>query len=268
MTSRDGEGLRNPAAPSEDLGDLLLRHAGRSFAPPQAASATVWRGVESALAAGSLAPAPLTPSVPSGTSGVAGTSGTAAAMAPRTIALGLSWKAAVGLLAMGLVGVGVMAAWPRASHVEQPRMPEVLAPPEATAVASPSSSQRDVPLATSAPLAEPLAEGPVSPVVPHASRAPGAASPPPPEVTSPATEASMLLEARQAIRAGDQARALRLLSAVSPRGPLAEEREILTIEAFAGAPHSAPRAKKMAAQFLERHPQSPYRGRAEAVLAR
>lgn len=250
MSSSDSDMPRKHGA-GDDLGDLLLRHADRSFAPPQAAESSVWRGVESALAVGSLAPTPLAAPAPAET---------AVSLAPQKVALALSWKAALGVAAIGLAGS--VALYVR--HAAPTPAPD----PVASAV--PASSLAVSPMLLAPDTAAALSQDPpallVAPESPRAAKAGVAAAPPPASTGMPLADAEKLLEARRAIRTGDTARALSLLATVSARGPLAEERDVLTIEAL--APANGPRAKKLAAQFLDQHPQSPYRGRAEAVLAR
>ena len=72
-------------------------------------------------------------------------------------------------------------------------------------------------------------------------------------------ESQALLQARQAARAGETARALDLLEQARrrfPHGTLAQEREALTIEVLAEAGN--PTAKQRAKAFLHAHPRSPH----------
>lgn len=242
----------------DDLGLLLLRQADRSFAPPPAAAASVWRGVESALLVGSMAPTPLAPT-PSTSAPIT------ASLAPQKVAIALSWKVGLGLGVAGLVGAAAFFAAP----AQAPPSP---ADPPATAVSAPfsvpssfvvSSAGEGAILAAGAPTSQPAASGPALSVAIPATPLPTHASPVPP---LPPSDAEKLLEARRAIRSGDSARALVLLGAVSPNGSMAEERDILTIEAL--VPSNKVKAERLATQFLQQHPHSAYRGRAEAVLAR
>jgi hypothetical protein len=73
-------------------------------------------------------------------------------------------------------------------------------------------------------------------------------------------ESQAVLAARQALRSNDAAAALRLLEQARQRfgsGALAEEREVLTIEALAKSGDGV-RAAERAKTFLRTHPRSPY----------
>ena len=255
MSIRESKFPGEAAHASDELGALLLRHADRSFAPPPAAESAVWRGVEGALAVASLAPLPL-----------ATAPAQVASLAPQKLALAFSWKAGLGLLALGLLGTVPIYLWSRGA----PPAPAAVAVPTVASTLPPGLAVNPLPAAPLEPseVAPALLPAPApvaSPALTAAVAVPRAASTTP-AASAPAPEAATLLEARRAIRTGETARALALLESVSPKGALAEEREVLTIEAL--APGDLPRAQKRAAQFLRQHPQSPYRGRVEAVLAR
>jgi TolA-binding protein len=83
-----------------------------------------------------------------------------------------------------------------------------------------------------------------------------------------AEEGRLLASAHQLVQSGKAAQALAVLRDFQeryPRSVLAQEREVLTIEAW-GANGDAAQAKLAAQRFLARHPQSPHRGRLERFL--
>jgi hypothetical protein len=79
-------------------------------------------------------------------------------------------------------------------------------------------------------------------------------------------ESRQLERARAALRAHDPDRALRLLKLGASRTTaLAQEREVLTIEALAAKPSLRAKATARARSFIETYPQSPYRARIRAI---
>jgi hypothetical protein len=83
-------------------------------------------------------------------------------------------------------------------------------------------------------------------------------------------EVSLLDHARRALAGGDPPGALRQLDAFDarfPRGSLAEEAEVLRVEALLAEDDRAS-ATKVAARFLAAHPTSPHAARIRALLAR
>ena len=180
--------------------------------------------------------------------------------------MALSWKVGFGIGVLGLLGtVGFLAApmlSPTLPAVSSPSAAFAPLPVQSSFVVNSASEASTV--VASAPSSEPaLSSSPV-----QASGSPAALRQLPVSVTVqlPASDAEKLLEARRAIRSGDTNRALVLLGGVSPNGSMAEERDILTVEAI--EPGNKVKAQRLATQFLQQHPHSAYRGRAEAVLAR
>lgn len=83
-----------------------------------------------------------------------------------------------------------------------------------------------------------------------------------------ADESRLLVEALQARRSGDHARAERLAeqySRAAPRGALAEEALLVALEAAVA--RRDPRAERLARNYLEEHPQGRFRARAQRALA-
>ncbi len=119
----------------------------------------------------------------------------------------------------------------------------------------------DVPIELDPPPLATVAHGPGHPT--HAPRARPAA-PPMAEATAAApparSEAALLLDARRALRGADCAAALSLVDEASarfPAGALAEEREVLGIQALACAGRSH-EAEAHRAAFVHDHPDSAY----------
>ena len=145
-------------------------------------------------------------------------------------------------------------------------------PPRARAV-SPSTVTVDEPSNDPEPAVEvePTAEVVDEPVRRRRPRAvepdePTADEPTPNEPTTDATlhaEIALLRPAQRALRAGDHARALRLLDDHSksfPRSMLAEERSLGRIQALCGLGRRA-QAQSAIDAFVRRHPGSPLTGR-------
>lgn len=86
--------------------------------------------------------------------------------------------------------------------------------------------------------------------------------------TTLAEEGRLLAEAHRLVQSGQPQRALDVLRASQarfPRSVLAQEREVLTIEALY-ASGSSTTAKQRAQQFLKRHPKSPHAERLERFV--
>ena len=82
-------------------------------------------------------------------------------------------------------------------------------------------------------------------------------------VTTLAEEGRLLAKAHQLVQAGQAGEALKVLRSLDaryPRSVLAQEREVLTIEAL-GATGAAAAARSRAERFLARYPNSPHAAR-------
>jgi outer membrane protein assembly factor BamD (BamD/ComL family) len=79
----------------------------------------------------------------------------------------------------------------------------------------------------------------------------------------------MLTEARAELHAGDPRAALQTLErlrARSPKGVLAQEREVLTIQVLSALGDNAA-AKRKAKEFLDAHPESPHTSQLRRLAA-
>jgi hypothetical protein len=113
------------------------------------------------------------------------------------------------------------------------------------------------------------------PVVPSAADESAAKPAPPlttprpvPSTTSLVEEGRLLAKARQLVQSGQGPRALEVLRVSEsryPRAVLAQEREVVTIEALALAGNAAS-AKQRAQRFLKRYPSSPHAGRLQRFV--
>lgn len=153
-------------------------------------------------------------------------------------------KVVVGMALAGGAWWGGTALWPAAEAPASVR--PSLAPSSREPVAPPPRS------VTSAPVLDP-SELPV--LAPE--RAPAVRSVP---ATTLAEEGKLLAEAHRLVQSGQPEQALSVLrssQARYPRSVLAQEREVLTIEALY-ASGSSGAARQRAQQFLKRHPKSPH----------
>jgi hypothetical protein len=151
-----------------------------------------------------------------------------------------------------------------------PRPPASAAP---VAPAPPTAAEQEPPPAAGAPPSEDTPAPAESAEVPPAPRphktahaqprpAAGPAGPPPTSAGRLREETTLIREARQALRQGDAARALKLLDEcrrLFPRGVLEQERERLAIEALSRSGRAA-EASARAASFLRKYPDSPHAG--------
>jgi predicted Zn-dependent protease len=160
--------------------------------------------------------------------------------------------------------------------MEELRAPNADAPEEKASLPNDSLPDAVIPLPSSAPMPPDVQPGPTpSPRVSNAK--PSVVEQPPAEdaVRAPQERASRLREesrslgdARAALRRGDAASALEKLDALGgqfPEGVLAQEREVLAIEALAGAGQRAA-ASARAAAFLQAHPTSPHATKVRGFL--
>lgn len=203
-----------------------------------------------------------------GGGGAAGAAGATAGVAAKGTMLG---KAAVALLAAGVVGGGVWVALDQGR--EQPEQPA----PAPVGDATPPDDAPPTPLSPAESLAIPPPENPPGRLQDpeedlsdrprrEQEERPGRAGrsaeqPPPGEVP--------LLEQAQDALAADPARALELVEEHRrhhPRGMLAQEREVLAIDALLRLGRRA-EAEAQAGRFRERHPGSAQLRRIETLLA-
>jgi len=172
----------------------------------------------------------------------------------------ISLKVALGVAAATFVlGAGAGVAFERAHHVEppQPPAPQVLPPappgPPVTPEAPSATSSEPTPAPPSAP--------PSAPVTAH----PTASAAPPTSSASPegkdaelAAERALIDRARTALGRGDPSAALEAVAAHEarfPRGRLAEERELVAIQALSRGGRAA-ETKARADRFRKVYPKS------------
>jgi len=217
----------------------LLRH-GTRIEPPRDAEARVWQALVGATGAAAAGMSTRTTT----------TTTTTTATKVQAAGLGAVKIVAVLLALAALAGVVVLAA-----HVAAPAKD-----------ARPAASVALVPAARVPPPPTPPtpAAAPVEPSPwPETPRAPRTR----PAPSRLGQETTLVMQARQALRGGDAARALRLLAQcrhLFPTGVLAQERERLTIEALAAAGRAA-EASARAADFLRKYPDSPHAGEIRAL---
>ncbi len=157
-----------------------------------------------------------------------------------------------------------------------PRVPETHSAPSSTPEA-PATEDVEEPVPPEEPTTEPeIASTPAveEPVLRRRTRAPAPEpTAPEDEGTQPAADATLHAEiallrpAQKALRAGDHARALRLLDDHAksfPRSVLAEERSLGRIQALCGLGRRT-QAQSAIAAFVRRHPRSPLIGRVESA---
>lgn len=188
--------------------------------------------------------------------------GPGAAAAGNT-SLGL--KLLVGMLAAGVVGgAALVATRPAATLLESASTPE-------------TQQRRVATVSASAPTPEPLPAQSASVVASTSSSAssgPARVTPSHPaavsaSVSAPAARPEMdILKDAQAARRSDPARALQLVdehAAAYPKSGMAQEREMIRVEALLGVGRRA-EAKALADAFRKAHPSSAYARRLDALL--
>jgi hypothetical protein len=233
--------LLDPSCPESERALLRL---GTSIAPPRGAEARVWQAVIGVVGAGSA----------TGTTTVTSASkAEAAGVTGAKIAIVLGALAA--LAALAVLGKYLVTS---SGHPQPPIAvtPPSVTPPPVSIPPAPVTSppeRAQPPVAASGPKSVRAKAGLQS----HA-RALAAASP----ASRLREETGLISEARQALREGDAARALKFLEESRrrfPVGVLAQERERLTIEALvkSGRPSEA---STRAAEFLRKNPDSPHAG--------
>ena len=262
MSDPMSDPLRLREDSSEELSDSerrLLR-AGIEAAPPSELGAQVWAGLSAKLPASGA-----TVDSPQGASG-AGLQGAHFG--------GLAVKAVLAAVTLGALVVGVRAlrvfdqptpVAPKLTFTVSP--PDPRAPSAALEVAAPEAAAPEA--APPAPSALPvhagnaLHSGKVA-----AAHAPVVASSQPSESSDASEESRMVAAARDALRYGNSAGALSLLSQAQQRfgnGVLGQEREALTIEALSKSGQRAA-AQTRGQAFLKNYANSPYSARIRAIV--
>jgi len=237
-----------------------LMTAGREAAPPSELHGAVWGSLLTKVSA-----LQSTQASPRAEGAAAGTA--------QAVPVGsLVFKAVLAVIVLGALALAGRALL----RTNTPAVPAPGAVPSASARAARDES---VPTATAAPL-PPLAVSALSeaharaPAPLHSSHdatahATLAPSPSAHEVTSEATEESrMVTAARDALRAGDSARALSLLARAQQRfgsGVLGQEREALTVEGLAKSGQQAA-AQTRGRAFLKSYANSPYAARIRTLI--
>ncbi len=178
--------------------------------------------------------------------------------------LGLAAKLALGVAVSG--GVLWMGAQLLTSSSESSRSTDTQ-PALQRQGASGLSVPAEAPLASTGPSTVGSAESGLGEPVPGL-KSPVAAARPASSVTTLAEEGRLLAKAHQLVQAGQGREALELLRLSQsryPRSGLAQEREVLSIEAL-NTTGAADAARLRAQRFLKRHPSSPHAGRLERFV--
>jgi hypothetical protein len=246
--------VRDPArlvvdASAPDRERELLRH-GVDIAPPAGAEARVWQGLAGALGAAAL-----------GGAAAADASTKTVAAATKAAGAGLTGAKIVVAVAVvaGFASVGgylLLAAGKSRPQVGV--APPTIAPVPVPPPPVPASGATPAPAPADEPAGAADAPTPARGVAVHPSRPPAAPS----SAARLREETTSIRDARQALRQGDAARALRLLDEcrrLFPGGILQQERERLAIEALVKSGRTA-QASARAAAFLRRYPDSPHAG--------
>jgi hypothetical protein len=248
--------VRDPArlvadASVSDAELTLLRH-GIDIAPPPGAEARVWQGLAGALGAAAIGGAAAAADASTKTVTTAATKVTGAGLTGAKIVALVA--ALAGLASLAVLGAKLL---PSANHPRPPAEAPPVAAAEPAAVAAPPTEQ---PPAEAAPAPRPNVKKVRAPA------RPGGATP-----ASSAgrlrEETTLVRDARQALRQGDAARALRLLDEcrrLFPAGVLQQERERLAIEALTRSGRGA-EASARAAAFLRKYPDSPHAAEIRAL---
>lgn len=204
-------------------------------------------------------------------------------LAPSARLPGVAPKWSGGFLRVAVVGLASGALFlalrsaPPPSASDAASSGEVPASVE-PAVESPETRAEPPPDTLAEPPPDTLAEPPpdsLAALAPESGRQdPGvSANPPARHASTPESrlreESALVLRARERLRAGDPAGALRLLADARsrfPQGALGQEREALTIEALA-AERNTGEARAHAEEFLRENPDSPHGARVRAIAA-
>jgi hypothetical protein len=239
--------VADPSVPDSER--TLLRH-GADLAPPPGAEARVWQGLAGALGVAAVG------------GGADASAKTITSAATKMTGAGLTGAKVVALVALLASAVAVGGYLLKAANDTRP--------PVAAAPAIPVAPPPPTP-APPAPENPPAANDGERPPTPgpgkrHAPSRPAGAAARAETPSSSAVrlreETTLIRDARQALRQGDAARALRLLDEhrrLFSAGVLQQERERLAIEALAKSGRAA-EASARAAAFLRKYPDSPHAG--------
>jgi hypothetical protein len=216
------------------IADLLAVERSRPGFSREAKDA-MWSGIEKSVAASAVV-------------GAAAAATTSAAT--TTAAKVATWKIGAALSAALAIGAGAGAAAhatftePKTVIVERPAPPPPPAPRIQAPPIVPTATPADLPTvtATAAPIAKPTASASAAPKDPSLAR-----------------ERTLLDMGRTALSRGDTSAALSALDTHAkefPKSQLAQEREVLAIQALASAGRM-PEARNRAALFRTAYPKSP-----------
>jgi hypothetical protein len=236
--TRDPERILGQNGTADALERELLQSL-RDVGPKAQQKQAVWGALAAQLAAASVA------SAAQASSGTALKTG-AASLLPKTLAAKVLVGAALG-------GSAITAA---IVYLDQ-REPPPSAIPVATSIATagPRAAPRE-PL----PPTSPSANAPCSDCKPVTEMASPRRTTEPPKVDKLAEESALLTEARARLRGGDVVGAQGALDRLQqkfPRGVLAQEREVLSIELLSARGDDAA-ARRKARAFVSAHPKSPH----------
>lgn len=233
----------------ESLRDAI--HAARADVPDAARA----RALEARIVPLVLGPPPSVVEAPPASAAVK-------TVAAKTfVGISLGKTALVSAIVVTFAGTGALTVV-RATRPSPPASSSPLPPPSpiASSLGVPSAPAPVVPEQTPAPSASPVS------VKPRAT-----SSPPPgsPEPTDLAAEASLLRRAQDALRSSP-ADALAFTDEHArrfPRGALAQEREVMAIEALTKLGRQG-EAEKRAARFVRTYPESTHRARIDTLLGK
>jgi len=219
----------------------LLR-LGADIAPPRDAEARVWAALAGALGGAAVA---------AGAEASTKTTTTAANVKAGLLSMKVVALAA-GLTALVALGLTVFAP------------PKSAAPPAAAPPAPAAATREPEPRPAAPPVEMPAEHAPTSAAPPAQAAAPHRSVSPARRLVE---ETTLIRDARQALRAGDTGRALRLLAEsrrLFPSGVLQQERERLAVEALVKAERRT-EASARARAFLRRYPDSPHASEIRAL---
>jgi hypothetical protein len=233
-------GLRDVAAPPHAKAETWTR-----LQTQLAATAVVTAGAVAAQSVGGAAP---------GSAAGAGVVSTPTGLATSGVLRTVAIKLGLGVLVAGSMTVGAVALWPRATPVMTSRTMAPARSVPAPVVAPRAPDPRTLPApVTENPGAAPIAQPDSRPTRP---RRPEAVITPDPL----SVEAAMITRARAQLRGGDAPAALSTLSRLRSRarnGALAQERELLTIQALSALGQTEA-ARRRARAFVASYPDSPH----------
>lgn len=262
-----------------------LLWTGRSMEPPPGAQEKIWTALNVQIAAGGAGGA--------GSGGDGGASGVGSSGAGSS---GVSISGVIGGIKGAIIGIasvvtvaGAIAAYVMGSPAAPVKNPVVENPPQLEVWAAPSAEApkeivQNVPVPAAeeakpepAPsssalandkVAERVAVSNVSHAKPTPAPSSSAADPKHEHASRLREENQALADARAALRSGDAASALEKLDAAGgrfPEGVLAQEREVVAIEALARAGKSAD-ASSRAKAFLQKYPTSPHAAKVRGFI--